>query len=121
ERAATVFSFLNDLFSGSGEETIRLEESFATHPIWPLGLDDALSGVLDHLRDLCEGMELLRERVTVDEEMKQQLESQLVELRGASNRVMAAADALRQALRPGEDAMKMVRWIGRQPEREGRE
>jgi ATP-dependent DNA helicase DinG len=121
ERAATVFSFLSDLFTGNGEETIRLEASFAGHPIWPLGLDDALTALLDHLRDLCEGMELLRERVTIDEEMKQQMESQLVELRGASNRVLGAADALRQALRPGEEAMKMVRWIGRQPEREGRE
>ena len=120
ERAGSVFSFLGDLFTG-GEETIRLEESFASHPVWPLGLDDALTGLLEHLGKLCEGMELLRERVCVDEEMKHQMEAQLVELRGASNRVALAADALRQALRPGEDAIKMVRWIGRQAEREGRE
>jgi ATP-dependent DNA helicase DinG len=121
ERAATVFSFLGDLFGGAGEETLRLEDSFASHPIWTLGLDDALGGVLDNLRSLREAMELLRERVTVDEEMQRQMEAQLVELRGAMNRVDGAADALRQALRPGDDAIRMVRWIERQPEREGRE
>ncbi|HVG44213.1 MAG TPA: helicase C-terminal domain-containing protein [Longimicrobium sp.] len=120
ERAASVFSFLGDLFTG-GEETIRLEDSFSSHPVWPLGLDDALTGVLDNLRGLCEAMELLRERVCVDEEMQRQMETQLVELRGAANRVAAAGDALRQALRPGEDATPIVRWIQRQPEREGRE
>jgi ATP-dependent DNA helicase DinG len=120
ERAASVFSFLNDLFTG-GEETIRLEDSFASHPVWPLGLDDALGGVLDHLQSLREAMELLRERVTVDEEMKQKMEPQLVELRGAANRVTGIADGLRQALRPGEDEIQMVRWLERQAEREGRE
>jgi len=121
ERAATVFSFLGDLFTGGGEETLRLEDTFASHPVWTLGLDDALTGVLDNLKSLREAMELLRERVTVDEELQRQMEAQLVELRGAMNRVDGAGDALRQALRPGDDAMKMVRWIERQPEREGRE
>src|SRR6185436_6463095 len=120
ERAASVFSFLGDLFTG-GEETIRLEDSFSSHPVWPLGLDDALTGVLDNLRSLGEAMELLRERGSVDEEMQRHLEAQLVELRGAANRVAGAGDALRQALRPGEDAMPIVRWIERHPEREGRE
>jgi ATP-dependent DNA helicase DinG len=120
ERAASVFSFLGDLFT-RGEETIRLEDSFAAHPVWPLGLDDALTGLLDNLRALGEAMELLRERVTVDEEMQRHLESQLMELRGAANRVAAAGDGLRQALRPGEDELQIVRWIERQAEREGRE
>ncbi|HEU4457000.1 MAG TPA: helicase C-terminal domain-containing protein [Longimicrobium sp.] len=120
ERANAVFSFLDDVFA-SGEETARLDDTFAAHPVWPLGLDDALSGLLDNLRSLLEGMELLRERVTVEEEMKRQLEAQLVELRGAANRVGAAADALRGALRPGEGEMEMVRWMERQPERQERE
>ncbi|HEX5725031.1 MAG TPA: helicase C-terminal domain-containing protein [Longimicrobiaceae bacterium] len=120
ERAASVFSFLNDVFTRSDSE-VRLDEAFSAHPVWPLGLDDALSGLLDNLRSLQEGMELLRERVAVDEELRRNLEPQLVELRGASNRVDAAAEALRNALRPGEDAMQMVRWMERQPPREGRE
>ena len=120
ERAASVFSFLGDLFTG-GEEQIRLEESFASHVVWTLGLDDALTGLLDNLQKVQESMELLRERVTVDEELQRQLEAQLVELRGAITRVGGIGDGLRQALRPGDAGMKMVRWIERQPEREGRE
>ena len=120
ERALAVFSFLNDVFAGS-QETLRLEESFHAHPVWPLGLDDALTALLDNLRSLLDGMELLRERVGVDEQLKERLEPQLVELRGAANRVEAAADGLRSALRPGEDAMQMVRWMERQPERAERE
>jgi ATP-dependent DNA helicase DinG len=120
ERAAQVFSFLNDLFTG-GEETIRLEDTFAAHPIWPLGLDDALTGVLDHLRNLREAMELLRERVTVDEELTRHMEAQLIELKGAATRIDGLGESLRQALRPGDDAIRMVRWIERQPERAERE
>jgi ATP-dependent DNA helicase DinG len=120
ERAVAVFSFLDDVFA-SGEETARLDDAFAAHPVWPLGLDDALGALLDNLRSLLEGMELLRERVTVEDEMKRQLEAQLVELRGAANRVTGAADALRGALRPGEGEMEMVRWMERQPERQERE
>ncbi|HEX8695984.1 MAG TPA: helicase C-terminal domain-containing protein [Longimicrobium sp.] len=120
ERAGSVFSFLNDVFS-EREETIRLEDSFSAHPVWPLGLDDALTGLLDNLAGLLEGMELLRERVTVDEELKRHLEPQLVELRGGANRVQAASDALRNALRPGPDDLQLVRWMERQAERADRE
>ena len=38
-------------------------------------------------------------------------EQQLLELRGASNRLEGAALALRGALRPGEEALRMVRWM----------
>ena len=120
DRAAAVFSFLNDVFA-SGEGTARLEETFAAHPVWPLGLDDALTGLLTNLTSLAEALETLRERVSVDEELKGRLEAQLMELRAASARVQGAGDALRLALRPGEDAMAMVRWMERQAEREGRE
>lgn len=120
ERAASVFSFLNDVFN-SGEPMARLDDNFAAHPVWPLGLDDALTGLLDNLQSMLAGMELLRERIATDDELRRGLEQQLMELRGASNRVEGAADALRTALRPGDDRVRMVRWMERQPAREGRE
>lgn len=120
ERAATVFSFLNDVFA-SGEPVIRLEDNFDAHPIWPLGLDDALTALLQNLKDLLAGMEQLRERISAGEQLVKGVEPQLVELRGAANRIEAATDALRSALRPGEREMKMVRWMERQPPRDGRE
>jgi ATP-dependent DNA helicase DinG len=49
------------------------------------------------------------------------MEAQLVELKGAANRILSAGEALRQGLRPGEGGMKVVRWIERQAERDGRE
>jgi ATP-dependent DNA helicase DinG len=66
-------------------------------------------------------MEQLRERLGADEALKRELEPQLVELRGSMNRIGAAADGLRAALRPGESEVKMVRWMERQPPRDGRE
>jgi ATP-dependent DNA helicase DinG len=120
DRAAAVFSFLNDVFN-SGEAMARLDDNFAAHPVWPLGLDDALSGLLDNLQSLLAGMELLRERIATDEELRRQLEQQLMELRGAANRVEGAADALRMALRPGDEKVKMVRWMERQAAREAKE
>ncbi|HEX5869034.1 MAG TPA: helicase C-terminal domain-containing protein [Longimicrobium sp.] len=120
ERAAAVFSFLSDVFAGS-DPVVRLEDNFDAHPIWVLGLDDALTGLLDNLTGLLEGMEQLKERVQADEQLKQGLEPQLVELRGATNRIGAVMDGLRGALRPGEVETKMVRWMERQPPRDGRE
>lgn len=120
ERAGSVFSFLEDVFAG-GQPVLRLEEDFERHPVWPLGLDEALSGLLDNLGSLLEGMETLRERVSVDQAIRDDLEPQLLELRGAANRVQSATDALRAALRPPEDKLKMVRWMERQPPRDGRE
>lgn len=120
ERATGVFSFLSDVFAGS-EPVIRLEDSFDAHPIWVLGLDDALTALLENLKGLLDGMEQLRERIGADEQLKRELEPQLVELRGSMNRIGAAADGLRGALRPGESPAKMVRWMERQPPRDGRE
>jgi ATP-dependent DNA helicase DinG len=120
ERAAAVFSFLSDVFAGS-DPVVRLEDNFDAHPIWVLGLDDALSALLDNLTGLTAGFEQLRERVQADEQLRQGLEAQLVELKGAANRIGAAADGLRGALRPGESEQKLVRWMERQPPRDGRE
>jgi len=120
ERTAAVFSFLYDVFAGS-EPVVRLEDDFDAHPVWVLGLDDALGALLDNLAQLLAGFEQLRERVQSDDALKQGLEAQLVELRGAANRIGAAADGLRGALRPGEAEGKVVRWMERQPPRDGRE
>ena len=120
ERAAAVFSFLSDVFAGS-EPVTRLEDNFDAHPVWVLGLDDALGALLENLTGLLAGMEQLKERIQADEPLKQGMEAQLVELRGSANRIGAMADGLRGALRPGEGEQKMVRWMERQPPRDGRE
>ncbi|MGI9183292.1 MAG: helicase C-terminal domain-containing protein [Longimicrobiaceae bacterium] len=121
ERAGTVFGFLEEVLRTTGEHMVRLDD-FAQHPIWALGLDDALTALLANLESLLAGIESLRERVIADEQAKEMLEQQLLELRGAANRLELAALALRSALRPGEDVtLKMVRWMERRSEKEARE
>jgi ATP-dependent DNA helicase DinG len=119
ERAANVFSFLAEVMADL--PVMRLEDSFAAHPVWTLGLDDALTALLEHLKALRDGIDQLRERVGADERLRDPMEARLIELRGAGNRVAAAADGLRAALRPGEGGLEMVRWMERQVPRDGRE
>lgn len=118
ERAGTVFGFLEDRLRDAGESMVRLDAEFQRHPVWTLGLEAALDALLVHLDRLLEGIDRLRERVVVDEEAKQSMEPQLLELRGVANRLEAAAHALRTALKPGEDAIRMVRWLERRASRE---
>jgi ATP-dependent DNA helicase DinG len=121
ERAAAVFTFLEDLLRQAGSPMVRMDDAFSAHPVWALGLEESLVGLLENLDSLLRGMELLRERVSLDEGLKSSLEQQLMELRGGANRVESAADALRASLKPGEDALKMVRWMEYAPAREGRD
>lgn len=121
ERGLAVFQWLEDAVRARNELTVRLDERFRADPAWELGLREALDAALLFLDDLLKGIDMLRERLASDEPLKQQLEPQLLELRGAANRIDAAARALHLGLKPGEDAIELVRWIERKPPREGRE
>jgi ATP-dependent DNA helicase DinG len=120
ERAGATFGFLEELLAQGGS-MLRLERDFLTHPAWELGLRESLDGLLTHLDGLLRGLDLLRERIGIDEETKQHMEAQLLELRGAANRLEAAAHGLRAALQPGEESIPMVRWMERRGDREHRE
>ena len=111
ERGVRVFAHLEEVMRGNGDPMLRMEADFANHAVWERGLGEDLDAVLANLDTLLQGLELLRERISVDEEARQSLEPQLVELRGVANRVDGAAFALRTALRPGPDGLKMVRWM----------
>lgn len=121
ERAGTVFGFLEDILRDGGGSMVRLDESFAAHPAWTLGMDEALDALLIHLDALLRGVGMLRERIGGDEEARQATEPQLLELRGVANRLESAVDALRSTLKPGEEAIRMVRWMERRGDRERRE
>jgi ATP-dependent DNA helicase DinG len=121
ERAGTVFGFLEELLQGAGESMVRLDDGFSQHPVWTLGLTDSLDALLLHLDALLRGIEVLRDRIGADEEAKQALEAQLLEVRGVTNRLEGAMHALRTALKPGEDAVPMVRWMERRGDRDRRE
>jgi ATP-dependent DNA helicase DinG len=111
DRASEVFSRLEEVGRRGRESVVRLEPEFADDPVWGLGLEEELTGLLMHLDTLLRGMELVRERVTLDERAGASMEQPLMELRGAANRLESAALALRATLRPGADALNMVRWL----------
>ncbi|HET8654340.1 MAG TPA: helicase C-terminal domain-containing protein [Longimicrobiaceae bacterium] len=111
ERAVAVFALLEDVLRQQGDGMLRMEPSFAADPVWELGLGEELSGLLSHLETLLKGIETLRERISVDEQARQAHEQQLLELRGVGNRLESAELALRTSLRPGGDALEMVRWM----------
>ena len=121
ERAGAVFALLDQLIVDAREVTVRLDADFAKHPVWGTGLGEALDGLLVNLDALLRGMETLRERVAGEETLREAMEAQLMELRGASNRLQGAVDGMALTLRPGDDPLKMVRWMERRPERDARE
>jgi ATP-dependent DNA helicase DinG len=119
-RAGALFDALEEVLSREGP-MLRIERSFEGHPVWDAGLREALDGLLVHLEKLRRDIEMLRDRIGVDEAVRERMEAQLLELRGAANRLDAAAHALRTALQPGEESMPMVRWMERRGDRDRRE
>lgn len=111
EGAGRVFTALEGVMSSHSESMLRLEGRFARHGVWEGGLAEDLSRLLANLDTLLQGIDLLRERIAVDEEARHKLEPQLLELRGAANRLDAAAFGLRTTLRPPESGTEMVRWM----------
>lgn len=109
--AGNVFGHLEGVLGPQADGVLRIQPSFASHAAWGAGLGEDHSNLLTHLETLLGGIELLRERITVDEEAKVALEAQLLELRGAANRLDSAVFALRTTLRPGEGGVEMVRWM----------
>ncbi len=111
KRGASVFRALEAIAAAEPGGMLRLKDSFVKHPVWNGGLEEDLTATITHLRGLVEGMRTLRQRIDTDEEVARELEEQLVELRGAANRVEGALHAFEGSLRPGGDARELVRWI----------
>jgi ATP-dependent DNA helicase DinG len=116
ERAGAVFELLEGLSGTDGDSMLRLDR-FGDDPVWAGGLTESLDGLLANLETLLRGLETLRDRIGADEAAKQEMEAQLMEVRGVANRLDSAMHALRAALRPGRDAVPMVRWMERRRER----
>jgi ATP-dependent DNA helicase DinG len=111
ERAGRVFTHLEEILRGHSDGMLRMEADFDQHPAWERGLDEDLPALLQELDRILRGVETLRDRVAVDEEVRTAMEPQLMELRGVANRLASAAIALRTALQPGDDAATLIRWM----------
>jgi ATP-dependent DNA helicase DinG len=111
DRAGTVFTLLEEIVRERPDGMLRMAAGFEQHAVWARGLDEELPALLQELDRILRGLELLRERMGVEEEARAAFEPQLMEIRGVGNRLESAALALRVALQPGEDAETLVRWL----------
>jgi len=111
DRAGLVFDLLGTLLDETGTPVLRLTDDFARHRIWRGGLDMALTELLGEIEMLQEGLRVVRERLEVDATRADTLAPMLNELRGVTRRLQNAGDALRQTLRPSDEADAAVRWI----------
>ena len=110
-KADEVFSYLNALLLSGDVAMLRLTRDFDSHPVWELGLDQALTDLSREIELLGEGLRLIRERMDADEDMRQSHAQLLGEMGGVARRLGSARDALEGTLRPSGSAPTAVRWI----------
>jgi ATP-dependent DNA helicase DinG len=93
---------------------LRLDDSFATDPIWDEGLAFDLDTTLGAFRALKETVETIADRLSQAEETERR-EQLLQELRGVMRRLDGVSDGLNRSLRPAGGGPPTVRWMERNP------
>ena len=111
DKATDVFDLLDTLMSSESQMVRRLDGEFASHPIWRAGLNAALPDLLGEIEILAKGLQLVRDRMEDDDAAQERYGTLLGEVRAVTRRLQNAADALRAALQPPDDALPAVRWI----------
>ena len=113
--AELLFHILDACLAGKADNVVRLGDAFAEDPVWSPaggGLGDALDNFGYALGLVREAVVTLAERLG-DAEPVDRLRTLAGELRGLSNRLEAARDAVRATLRPPPGTAPTVRWIER--------
>jgi ATP-dependent DNA helicase DinG len=90
----------------------RLDDNFASDPIWNEGLGFDLDAALGAFRVLRETVETIADRLSQAEESERRGQL-LQELRGVIRRLEAVSDALNRTLRPAAGGAPTVRWMER--------
>jgi ATP-dependent DNA helicase DinG len=91
---------------------LRLDDSFATDPIWDEGLTFDLDATLGAFRALRETVETIADRLSQTEETERRGQL-LQELRGVIRRLDSLSDGLNRSLRPAGGGPPTVRWMER--------
>jgi ATP-dependent DNA helicase DinG len=107
-----LFLRLLALLEGAPGSQLRLDESFASHEIWPAGLGAELDAALLAFRALKELIETIADRLGQAEESERRAQL-LQELRGVMRRLEGVSDALNRTLRPAAGGAPTVRWMER--------
>jgi ATP-dependent DNA helicase DinG len=97
---------------------VRCDDEFAREPIWHAGLDRELDATLAAFRQLRGHIETIADRLE-QEEITEQRQRLLTEMRAVMGRLESTGDGLGRALRPTADAQE-VRWM-EQSGRKGQE
>ncbi|MDH3289382.1 MAG: helicase [Gemmatimonadota bacterium] len=109
------FQLLAERLMTAGGGVLRLDDGFASDPIWAQGLGVALDNVVGTLGRLRDGVETVADRLELTDEPDRR--SQIVgELRAVVRRLEAAADGFALTLRP-QAGLELVRWIERRGDR----
>ncbi len=107
-----LFLRLHAMLEGVGGAQLRLDDTFAGHPVWGEGLGAELDAALTAFRALKELVETIADRLGQAEESERR-GPLLQELRGVTRRLDGVADALNRTLRPAAGGPPMVRWMER--------
>ena len=111
EKSALLCDLLSGWVGNQRENVVRLTESFDDDPIWRAGLSAALEDLLAEVELLADGLRMVRERLETDAQRAEELAPLLNEVRGVARRLQTSGEALRAALRPGNEGPKRVRWL----------
>ena len=110
-KGALVFDLVETVLKESGQQTLRLTDDFATHPVWRAGLGAALTDFVRESAALTDSIGMIRQRLEGESEPDESTVSLVAELRAAGRRIEALAAAVHGALEAGPDAHKRIRWI----------
>jgi ATP-dependent DNA helicase DinG len=110
EKATLLFDLLDTFLRESGENVLRLTDSFAEHPVWAAGLRLALEDTVGEIELLAEGLELVRERIESGKNVEDAVMPLLNEMRSVARRLQSAGDGLKRALDPAPGT-QTIRWI----------
>lgn len=106
-----MFTRLSTLLD-SGASPLRLDNEFASSPVWAAGLTAELDGALAAFRRMRDDVETIADRMS-QTEMTERRAQLLAELRGVIRRLESATDGLNRTLRPSPGGVPTVRWIER--------
>ncbi len=110
-KSGVLFDLLDSVLAENKDQTLRLTDDFANHPVWRAGLDAALTDVTGDIRILQEGLRVVHERYESAGEERPDIARLLDEVRAIVRRLDSAASGLLAALRPPPSADQTVRWI----------
>ena len=94
-----------------GEGAVRLGPSGVGEPADHEDVAERLKGTLAALGSLMREVVELRARLEISEDIADQLEGRILDLRSIERRLAASVHGIRLVLAPGEDEASFVRWL----------